>query len=364
MKKVLHIFAAMLTSSFAFAQEDTETTTSPATTWGGSADAYYKYDFSKQMNGLTSFTNSQDSFELGMASVQAAHTFGKASVFVDLGFGKRAGEFSYNETTDKDINAKFLIKQLFFTYQITDEFKVVAGSFGTHIGYEVLDAVGNKNYSMSYAFSYGPFFNTGVKAQYTSGKFTAMAGITNPTDFKSAMDAGSTQKTYIAQLGYIGETGSAYLNFTSGSTNPTPGTIVIPSDENKTQIDFVASKTITDAFSLGFNATYAKTKNDFDSELDGDWFSVVGYANYAFKPSLSLAYRIEYFDAKDAAANVGALMGSSVLANTVSLNYKVGKLTIIPELRYDSASEDIFLDKDALPTGGSFYALIATKYSF
>lgn len=357
MKKVLHVLAAMLTSSFAFAQDETEASVSPATTWGGSADAYYKYDFSKQMNGLTSFTNSQDSFELGMASIQAAHTFGKASVFVDLGFGKRAGEFSYNETTDKDVTAKFLIKQLFFTYQVTDKFKVVAGSFGTHIGYEVLDAIGNKNYSMSYAFSYGPFFNTGVKAVYTSGKFTAMAGITNPTDFKSAMDAGSSQKTYIAQLGYIGDTGSAYLNFTSGSSNPA-------SDENKTQIDFVASKTITDAFSLGFNATYAKTKNDFDSELDGDWFALVGYANYAFKPSLSLAYRIEYFDAKDAAASLGTLTGSNVFANTVSLNYKVGKLTIIPELRYDAASNDIFLDKDVAPTGGSFFGLIATTYSF
>jgi hypothetical protein len=357
MKKVLHILAVMLTSSFAFAQDETEAATSPATTWGGSADAYYKYDFSKQMNGLTSFTNSQDSFELGMASVQAGHTFGKASVFVDLGFGKRAGEFSYNETTDKDINAKFLIKQLFFTYQVTDKFKFVAGSFGTHIGYEVLDAVGNKNYSMSYAFSYGPFFNTGLKAQYTSGKFTAMLGVTNPTDFKSAMDAGSSQKTYIAQVGYIGETGSAYLNFTSGSTNPV-------SDENKTQIDFVASKTITDAFSLGFNATYAKTNNDIDNALDGDWFALVGYANYAFKPSLSLAYRMEYFDAKKAAASLGTLTGSNVFANTVSLNYKVGKLTIIPELRYDAASEDVFLDKDAAPTGGSFYGLVATTYSF
>ena len=109
MKKVFYILAATLTSSFAFAQDD-ETKASPATTWGGSADAYYKYDFSKQMNGLTSFTNSQDSFELGMASIEAGHTFGKASVFVDLGFGKRAGEFSYNETTDKDITAKFLIK--------------------------------------------------------------------------------------------------------------------------------------------------------------------------------------------------------------------------------------------------------------
>ena len=125
----------------------------------------------------------------------------------------------------------------------------------------------------------------------------------------------------------------------------------------------VASKTISDSFGLGFNATYAKSKNDFDSTLDGEWFAVVGYANYAFKPDLLLAYRIEYFDAKDA-LNLGTLNGSSVFANTLSLNYKVGKLTIIPEVRYDAASEDIFLDKDALPTGGSFYALLATTYSF
>jgi hypothetical protein len=356
MKKVFHILAAMLTSSFVFAQEDSETPKSPATTFAGSADAYYKYDFSKQMNGLTSFTNSQDSFELGMASIEASHSFKKGSVFVDLGFGKRAGEFSYNETTDKDITAKFLIKQLYFTYEITDKFKVVAGSFSTHIGYELLDAVDNKNYSMSYAFSYGPFFNTGVKAQYTSGKFTAMLGITNPTDFKSAMDAGTNQKTYIGQLGYIGETGSAYLNFTSGSTNPV-------SSENKTQFDLVATKSISDSFGLGFNATYAQSKDDFDSTLDGEWFSLVGYANYSFKEDLSLAYRIEYFDAKDA-LNLGTLNGSSVFGNTISLNYKVGNLTIIPELRYDAASEDIFADSDALPTGGMFFALLATTYSF
>lgn len=357
MKKAFHILAAMLTSSFVCAQDDSEKPVSPATTFAGSADAYYKYDFSKQMNGLTSFTNSQDSFELGMASIEASHSFKKGSVFVDLGFGKRAGEFSYNETTDKDITTKFLIKQLYFTYDITDKFKVVAGSFGTHIGYELVDAVDNKNYSMSYAFSYGPFFNTGVKAQYTSGRFSAMFGITNPTDFKSAMDAGTKQKTYIGQLGYVGDTGSAYLNFTSGSANPA-------SEENKTQFDFVATKSLNDSFGLGFNATYAKTTNDLNSTLDGEWFSLVGYANYAFKETLSLAYRTEFFNAKDAASSLGTLTGSNIFANTISLNYKVGKLTIIPELRYDAASEDIFKNSDALPTGGMFFALLATTYSF
>jgi hypothetical protein len=348
MKKVALTLALMLTTTLTFAQD----TPAPATTFAGSADAYYKYDFSNIDNSYTSFTNSHNSFELGMASIEASHKMGKASVFVDLGFGKRAAQFTYN-----DDSTTFMIKQLNFTYEFSDKFKVTGGSFGTHLGYELLDAVDNKNYSMSYAFTYGPFFNTGVKAQYTSGKYSFMAGVTNPTDFKSTIEAGSTQKTFIGQIAYAGDTGSAYFNVTSGSSNPS-------SDENKTQFDFVGSKKISDKFSLGFNGTYAKTSNDNDSSFDGEWFALVGYANYAVKETVSLAYRLEYFDAKNATPGVGILAGSSVIGNTLSLNYKVGNLTIIPEIRVDSASEDIFSDSDLNPKGLTAFALLATTYSF
>jgi hypothetical protein len=348
MKKVALTLALMLTTTLTFAQD----TPAPATTFAGSADAYYKYDFSNIDNSYTSFTNSHNSFELGMASIEASHKMGKASVFVDLGFGKRAAQFTYN-----DDSTTFMIKQLNFTYEFSDKFKVTGGSFGTHLGYELLDAVDNKNYSMSYAFTYGPFFNTGVKAQYTSGKYSFMAGVTNPTDFKSTIEAGSTQKTFIGQIAYAGDTGSAYFNVTSGSSNPS-------SDENKTQFDFVGSKKISDKFSLGFNGTYAKTSNDNDSSFDGEWFALVGYANYAVKETVSLAYRLEYFDAKNATPGVGILAGSSVIGNTLSLNYKVGNLTIIPEIRVDSASEDIFSDSDLTPKGLTAFALLATTYSF
>ena len=355
MKKTVLILALVLTTSLTFAQ-DAVVATPPATTITGSADMYYKYDFSDQQgNGLTSFTNSHNSFELGMASLQAAHKLGKGSVFVDLGFGKRASEFSYN-----DGSMTFMIKQLTFTYDITDKFKVVAGSFATHIGYELVDAIGNKNYSMSYAFTNGPFFNTGVKAVYTSGKLSFMAGVTNPTDFKTAMEAGSTQKTFIGQIGYTGSTGSAYFNVTSGSANPNPA-FQGGSDKNATQFDIVASKKLNDKFSLGFNGTYRMISDDFDSTLDGNWFSLVGYANYTVKDNLSIAYRMEYFSVDE---YLSPPDGLNIFANTLSLNYKVGNLTIIPEIRYDSSSEDTFIDSDALPTSSNAYILLATTYSF
>lgn len=349
MKKPITIIALLFISLSCFAQE---TTSTPTTTFAGSADAYYKYDFGKVDNSLTSFTNSHNSFELGMASIEASHKMGKASVFVDLGFGNRAAQFTYNDEA-----TSFMIKQLNFTYEFSDKFKVTAGSFGTHLGYELVDAVDNKNYSMSYAFTYGPFFNTGIKAQYTSGKFSFMAGISNPTDFKTAIEAGSSQKTFIGQFAYAGDTGSAFFNVTSGSSNPS-------STENKTQFDFVGTKKVSDSFSLGFNGTYAMTKDDLDSNLDGEWFSLVGYATFSLKESLNLAYRLEYLDAKNATPALGLLSGTSVVGNTLSLNYKVGNLTIIPEFRVDTASEDIFTNSAAAPKGLTAYALLATTYTF
>ena len=53
-------------------------------------------------NNFTSFTNSQNSFELGMASVRLDHSIGKVSVVADLGFGKRAEDFSYNDEKNDD----------------------------------------------------------------------------------------------------------------------------------------------------------------------------------------------------------------------------------------------------------------------
>lgn len=345
-----NIFQIMGLSLFVICSANAqESTPPPATVFAGSADFYYKYDFAEVDNSYTSFTHSHDSFEIGMASIEASHKLGKASVFVDLGFGTRASEFTYNDAANT-----FMIKQLYVTYDFSPSFKVIAGSFATHLGFELVDAVDNKNYSMSYAFTNGPFFNTGVKAQYTSGKYSFMAGVTNPTDFKTASDAGSKQKTFIGQIGYTAETGSAYLNFTSGSAFPA-------SDKNKTQFDFVGTKKLNDKFTLGFNGTYAMVNDDFDSELDANWFSLVGYASYAVKSKLSLAYRLEYFDDSD-----GAIFGAkpSIIGNTLSLNFKEVNFTFIPEIRFDSSSEDIFSKNDGGATGSSAYVLVATTYSF
>src|SRR5688572_14742875 len=68
----------------------------PFLTINGSADVYYRYDFAKtKANNFTSFTNSHNAFQLGMASVKLEHKSDKVGFVADLGFGQRAKEFAY-----------------------------------------------------------------------------------------------------------------------------------------------------------------------------------------------------------------------------------------------------------------------------
>jgi Putative beta-barrel porin-2, OmpL-like. bbp2 len=348
-KNTLKIAAALLIANVANAQDS-------KTVFTGNADFYYRFDFanagdSGTTNNFTSFTNSQDSFELGMATIKANHKIGKASLFADLGFGNRAKDFTYNDPA-----SSFMIKQLNMTYDLSDKFKITAGAFATHLGYELVDAVDNKNYSMSYAFSFGPFFNTGVKAQYTSGDLSLMLGVTNPTDFKTASQAGSNQKTVIGQIAYTIKDGLLALNFTKGSNNPK---LV-----NNQQIDLVASKKVNEKFSLGFNGTYATVSSDLTGSEDSNWFSMLAYVQFAASKSTSLNYRLEYFN-DDKGVTPVAVAKNSIIGNTLSLNFKEGKFTFIPEVRFDIASENTFKSNNAGdPSKSAASILFATTYSF
>src|ERR1019366_8156856 len=117
MKKILVYIITLIAFQVAVAQTDSTkpaAPTSPAPTITGSVDVYYRYNFnhpkSGATNNYTSFTNSQNSFELGMASIRADHSFGKASATIDLGFGRRAEEFSY---ANPDHSSLFAVKQAY-----------------------------------------------------------------------------------------------------------------------------------------------------------------------------------------------------------------------------------------------------------
>lgn len=333
--------ATMLCSLAMNAQETTEPP-APATTVTVSADAYYRMDFANKLeNNKTSFTNSNNSFALGMASVKIDHSFGKVAATVDLGFGKRANEFSYT-----DEGALQAIKQAYVSYAPLSAIKFTAGKWATHIGYELLDAYANRNYSMSYGFSYGPFFHTGLKADISfGGKTGLMLGVANPTDYTYTT---SQKKMFIAQLstGTKDNAFKAYLNYQGG--------------DSKSQFDLVLNAAINSKFGINYDGTIANIAGL-------SWNSNALYFNYDPTSKFGLALRGEYFDNTKGAAlgdAWGNALNTSIFAATLSANFHIDNLTIIPEFRFDNAKDKIFFDKSGNATGSAGSFLIAAVYKF
>lgn len=319
----------------------------------GSVDGYYRYNFqgpkNSPFNNFTSFTNSQNSFELGMASLKAEHSIGKVGMVADLGFGRRSEEFSYN-----DHNTMLAIKQAYVTYSPSSNIRFTLGKWATHIGYELVDASLNRNYSMSYMFTNGPFFHTGIKTDFTFGKSGFMIGIANPTDFTTTT---SSTKTVIAQFstGTNNDKVKAYLNYQAyfGAK------AFMPTAADLNQLDLVVTGTLSSKFSIGYNGTIQFT-NDLIAKKTKKWWGSALYLNYDPTSFFGITWRNEYFgDKKD-----GLKTSSNIYASTLSANFRVSNLTIIPELRIDNASSTIFTKSSGEATKSTESLLLAAVYHF
>ena len=326
----------------------------PAILISGSADAYYRFDFAKtRMNNLTSFTNSHNSFELGMASVKLEHKGNKVGAVVDLGFGTRAKEFSYNET-----GITQAIKQLYVSYSPAEWIKFTAGTWATHVGYELLDPQLNRNYSMSYMFTNGPFSHTGLKADLTKGKHGFMVGVSNATDFRSAPDGKINRKFLLAQYSIaFSDNVKLYLNYVGGKA---------PDTSKVSQFDAVLTAKIGNKFSVGYNGTLNNTRlwDGTKNISSKKWWGSALYINVDPTSWFGLTLREEYFSDKNQLKLLMAPGGSTMFASTLSANFKIESFTIIPEFRVDKSSKSIFVDQNGNAKKSYSSFLLAVVYAF
>jgi hypothetical protein len=340
MKKVIFILALTLTGSMAFAQDEPKSTPLEIS---GSADAYYKYDFSKNANILTSFGTDQNSVSLGMLDIALKKSTGKFSFVGELSFGPRGQYQSIPNGDGIDMNS-FHIQNLYGTYSFSEKFSMTAGYMGTFIGYEVISPIANFSYSTSYLFTNGPFQHAGIKANYKfTDKFGGMVGLFN--DSWNTYNTSLGVKAVGAQLSYVSGASSVYLNFMDGKNS---GTI----------FDLTATFQLSEKFKLGLNAA------DFSNTGDVGYTGVAVYPSFAITSSFGLGLRAEYFSVKEGSVYSGVTSDESVTAFTLSGNYKVAGLTIIPEFRLDNGSEEFFLDSDMMGTKSASQFLLAMVYGF
>lgn len=349
----------LLSSAFAQAQTDTtapETKKEPVLTITGSVDGYYKFDFAETAaNSLTSFTQTHNNFSLGMASVKFEHKGEKVSAVADLGFGPRAKDFSYN-----DDGITQAIKQLYVSYAPTDWLKFTLGSWATHVGYELLDPQLNRNYSMSYMFTNGPFSHTGLKAEISKGKHSFMLGVANATDFRIAPDGQINKKFLLAQYAVApSEKVKIYLNYAGGKN---------PDTSITNQFDAVVTAKVSDKFNIGYNGTVNSTRLwDGTKNIESkSWWGSALYLNFDPKAWLGFTVRGELFSDKNQFKAFGsASEGGNIFSTTLSANFKTGGFTFIPELRVDNASKKVlFVDKNGAFSKSATSFLIAAVYAF
>jgi len=367
--KLSFILLLALTTSVnvSFAQE--EATEEATFSFSGSVDTYFRQNINapnKPVDGAapgSSFANTPG-FALGMVNLIATGEKGDVGFTADLGFGpKGAGAVFLSEGSSSIVN------QLFVYWNVSDKVTLTIGNFNTFLGYEVISPTANFNYSTSYMFSNGPFSHTGLKADIAlTDNFSAMLGILNPTDYTELNPFGTYSLG--AQLGYSNDAGSAYLNFIygdqDGTLNDRTATMGDASSGATFQVDLTTGWDVSDAFFVGVNGTYNTTSAGeyFDGdvqEMDGDAAGFLGsalYLQYAASEKVGLGVRGEYFQTYvgDVTANITAI--------TLSGNIGLGPLTLIPEIRFDTASEDIFIDTDYKPTSSLASFVLAAVYGF
>ncbi|MWB95990.1 outer membrane beta-barrel protein [Flavobacterium sp. GA093] len=339
MKKVLFILSLALTTSFAFAQEEDASETTPLEITG-SGDLYYKYDFAKVGNIPTSFATDHNSVSLGMLDIALKKKIKNVSFVGEISFGPR-GQYQSIPNGDGTDDNSFHIQNLYATYAVTDKLSLTAGYMGTFIGYEVISPVGNFHYSTSYLFTNGPFQNAGVKANYAiTDQFGFMVGLFNDTWNTYKADPVKGLNAVGGQFSFVADKMSAYLNVMDGSVS---GTI----------FDLTSTFQITDKFKLGLNAA------DFSNEGDVGYTGAALYPSFAISDAFALGLRGEYFKYKEGSGD------TDVTALTLSGNFKINGLTIIPEFRLDSNSDEVmFVDSDLAPAKSASQVLIAVVYGF
>jgi Putative beta-barrel porin-2, OmpL-like. bbp2 len=389
MKKFNRVLLALVLGSLSFrslAQEAPvvkEEQKKPTFTLSGSIDAYAHSSFGNASKAPTTSFANLDGFALGMANVIASYDGEKAGFKADLVYGPRGFDAVFANT----YTGQRIINQLYGYVKLSKKVTLNLGQFNTFFGYEVISPTGNFHYSTSYMFSYGPFNHTGLRADFDlGGGFVGKLAVMNPTDFVEFNRVNTF--TLGGQFGYANDGGSIYFNVLYGDQDGVLDKTAAPgsaSEGSTLALDITAGLNVSDAFYLGFNGTYRTkaagqtwdgTKNiDTPNEEANGFYGIALYPKITLSESFALGLRAEYFgitknylvDNDPTTINVvgrDAEGSGSVTAFTLSGNYKVEGLTIIPELRYDATSEDSFGDSDYQATKSLPTASLAFVYKF
>ncbi|UBM58881.1 porin [Marinilongibacter aquaticus] len=334
------IYLAIL-SVVAFFSAEAQESSSPLSL-SGYVDTYYFAN----TNGVTSnlgasgferiFDQKANNFQVGLAQLKTTYEAGSVTGVIDLTFGNHGDLGNYGNTQSPlgaGIGTTGLaIKQAYMAWAMNDKVTFTAGQYGTHVGYEVIDAPVNFNYSLSNLFGNGPFYHTGIKMDVAvSDGFAFMVGVNNGLDSK---DDNNKPKGLAAQVYLAPVDGwDLYLNYygTNEGTKDDPFTY--------TWFDITTTYQATDNFLIGLNAVpYGGLKTGGDTK---SWWGAALYLDASLTEKFGLGLRAEHFDNSNGGIYLIDTNGDGTAVTSLTLTGSVDitkNLIFKPEVRFDTYS--------------------------
>jgi maltoporin len=220
------------------------------------------------------------------------------------------------------------------------------GKIYTWIGYELVENIGNPNYTHGTVYNNAiPFTHTGMSFDVSeflpSDKWGLTLYAVNGWDTyidNNESKTGGFYLTYqpnddffISLATIIGAEGwGSHKNGTDASTDDGDATMMY---------DIVATYALpqVDKLSLGFNWDhgYARDRAGTDNNNPNSgahWWAAVGYAMYDFTDNQQGAFRYEYFDDTDGAKGFDQSMWTATYTHNITIH---DNLMLRPEIRYN-----------------------------
>jgi hypothetical protein len=257
--------------------------------------------------------------------------------------------FPYKDTVPIDI------LEAYGSYKIPlgEGLTIKAGKFASLLGFEVIEAPLNLNFSRSFLFSFAvPLTHVGALLSYSFGDvFTVTAGPVVGWDVardnnKSMSVMGQFIYTPIKDLifGFNWITGPEQ----SGKTSPV-----------RTVFDWTATYNGFKDTVVGLNFDYGWETKEASlvsaglSDTTATWWGVAAYGAYDWTEKFRTSFRGEYFEDSDSARTLARGPGekTALWEVTATARYKIWKgLLARVEYRHDQANEKVFKVKNTGPS--------------
>jgi len=229
---------------------------------------------------------------------------------------------------------------------------ITMGKMYTWIGYELVENIGNPNYTHGMVYNNAiPFTHMGISFDVSeflpSDKWGLKLYYVNGWDSYIDNNEG---KSYGAYLSYQ-PNDDFFISFAAinGPETAMDGSAGFAGDHSSSNVfmyDIVATYSLPqiDKLSLGFNWDHGRAKDNLSSTFGTDpnggssqdssahWWAAVFYAMYDYTDNQQGAFRYEYFDDDDGAKGFGISMYSLTYTHNITV---AENLLIRPEIRYN-----------------------------